>query len=169
MQRNVGKIWDGIRKLWLASQTQMSHRRWGRFEYLTATRRQECIQHAYSMVILAPYLLQRLQNYIVRPLDAGLYMTAVAVHDLGEGMRGMDVPFLDKKDKNDRAEYLAFCELCQGLQKESAHFERAFLLQFCLKNPKCFSSKFWIMKFSLNIVMVWAWPSKKFLFISQIT
>jgi hypothetical protein len=73
-------------------------------------------------------------------LDRGLLMTALAVHDLGEGETGKDTLYIDKSIEGDLEEYQAFLRRYK-LSKKGPMFNylhRAFLLQFALANPQNF-------------------------------
>lgn len=130
-------MWESFLGVWLNSQTRMRHLRWKRFQKIGA-REQNCLQHAYSIGILGKIVVDLLKKYLPI-LDEVLIALALAVHDLGEGELGNDVHWADKTDKRDAAEYEAFCRRYQYLSADILLFyKRAFLLQFCLKNPECF-------------------------------
>ncbi|MFZ1720722.1 MAG: hypothetical protein WAU28_05285 [Candidatus Moraniibacteriota bacterium] len=72
-------------------------------------------------------------------LDESLLLTALLIHDHGEGEIKKDTLYIDKTVEGDVNEYIAFqkrySSLDAGLYRD---FERAFLLQFSLKNSTAF-------------------------------
>jgi hypothetical protein len=66
-------------------------------------------------------------------LDQSLLSAAFKIHDFGEGELNRDIPQPEKTEDHDLQEYLAFCQRFKRLPKPVfEHFQRAFLLQFCL-------------------------------------
>jgi len=83
----------------------------------------------YWMILMRPYVR----------LDELLLSRDFRSHDISEGITGEDKPGVTKTDKDDRREYLVFEKLMKPLGNEYwKEAQRAFLLQFCLKNPECF-------------------------------
>lgn len=128
-----------ILNVWRAGQTQLPLVvRWGQYSRDgSGTRVQDCLQHSYSLTLLARVFIEKLRPYIT--LGSELFLTAALVHDHGEGEIGKDTLYIDKSIKVDLAEYEAFCERFNGLGPALfAVFQRAFLLQFALVNPANF-------------------------------
>jgi len=115
--------------------------RWGWYVENGTARPQNCLQHQYSISILATLFLQKFRHYVT--LDQTLFLTAVLVHDHGEGEtkaeEGKDTLYFNKTLEGDLAEYLAFVERYKKLGKDFLrYYKRAFLLQFSRKDPECF-------------------------------
>ena len=68
-------------------------------------------------------------------IDSRLVLTALTVHDLGEGEIGKDTLYLDKNISADLEEYKGFRNRYEPLGKSFDCLNRAFLLQFAIKNP----------------------------------
>lgn len=101
-------------------------------------RRQNSLQHSLSITILVAIMRARLRIYLPF-LDWLLVATAVAIHDVGEGIIKKDTHYIDKTVEGDLAEYLAFRRHYEPLgDKVFTPLHRAFLLQFARKNPEIF-------------------------------
>ena len=100
-------------------------------------RAQDSLKHSYSLTVLGAIFLERLRPF--QPLDGELLLTALLLHDHGEGEIGRDTLYLDKTAEGDLAEYQAFRKRYETLgAAEFAVFHRAFLLQFAAKDPPGF-------------------------------
>lgn len=101
-------------------------------------RRQNSLQHSLSITILVAIMRARLRIYLPF-LDWLLVTTAVAIHDVGEGIIKKDTHYIDKTLEGDLAEYLAFRRHYEPLGNGVfSPLHRAFLLQFARKNPEIF-------------------------------
>lgn len=111
---------------------------WRRFfAWAPAIRKQNSLQHSHSITILGALIVAQLEMQY--EIDFGLLMTALTIHDVGEGELGMDTLYIDKKDELDLEEYLAFMNCYKNNSpREIEYLQRAFLLQFALKNPEIF-------------------------------
>jgi hypothetical protein len=78
-------------------------------------------------------VLAELRSFI--DLDEALVLSALALHDVGEGEVGSDTLYIDKTKHGDVNEYLAFRNLYREM-KPGVLFslKKAFLLQFCLSD-----------------------------------
>lgn len=112
--------------------------RWSKYvERAEGARRQDSLQHSFSLTLLAKILIERLRPHVT--LDSELLLTAALVHDMGEGEIGQDTLYIDKSVERDLREYQAFVSRFTQLPNaELEAFCRAFLLQFALKSPKGF-------------------------------
>ncbi len=100
-------------------------------------RLQNSLQHSHAITLLGAMMVGQLHPYV--QLDSGLLMTALAVHDVGEGEIGKDTLYIDKSTAGDLDEYLAFQRRYEPLGESAFNvLHRAFLLQFALKNPESF-------------------------------
>lgn len=133
--QNMEKLWPGISDIVLTAQIIFKGvYRWGRLG--KGVRRQDVLQHSYSITILARIIVEKLEHYL--SLDKDLIMTAFLVHDHGEGELKRDICQGDKNKEgndDDLREYFAFVKRYEQLEPEIFRvFHRAFLLQFCLKD-----------------------------------
>ncbi len=111
---------------------------WQREEIPQKARVQNTLQHTHSIVLLAHLAIVRLRPYAWIK-DPEFLLCAFLVHDHGEGELGYDTLDPLKTAKGDVDEYEAFvgsldhdaCDLDPGSR---AYLERAFLLQFSLKD-----------------------------------
>jgi hypothetical protein len=111
-------------------------------KYLNNSRPQNSLQHSHAITLLGSMVLVQLRPSFYSPLDEALVLTALSVHDVGEGQLGFDTLYIDKNDLVDVDEYLAFKHLYQNLPLIVYHeLEKAFLLQFALKNSDKFPLK----------------------------
>ncbi len=98
------------------------------------TRPQNTLQHSHSIVLLGSIVLEKLRPYV--DIDGRFVLTALNVHDIGEGEVGMDTLYFDKNVSADLQEYVGFRKLYEILgQPVFDYLNKAFLLQFALKNP----------------------------------
>jgi 5'-deoxynucleotidase YfbR-like HD superfamily hydrolase len=102
-------------------------------KYLNKARRQNTLQHSHSITLLGIMVLAELRSFI--DLDEALVLSALALHDVGEGEVGSDTLYIDKTKHGDVNEYLAFRNLYREM-KPGVLFslKKAFLLQFCLSD-----------------------------------
>lgn len=106
-----------------------------------AIRKQTNADHMLAFVNLVDIYEEVFKRYDPN-LDFVLVKLDVQVHDVGESVIGKDTPFINKKDEIDALEYVAFMDFIKDLPLEVIiKFERAFLLQFCLKDPNIFPER----------------------------
>lgn len=126
-------FWPEIYQPWLSVQEKLPQvLRWKKYYLAGSTRQQDSLQHTGSLVLLGIIALARLRPYV--ELDEGLVLSALAIHDFGEGEIGHDTVYIDKSLAGDLAEYQAFGDVFEPLGEpafQSVH--RAFLLQFAAK------------------------------------
>lgn len=107
--------------------------RWGNHRARNPELRQQTnLAHTYAFLFLAMTVLPKLKRHNPT-LDGELMLTSIHLHDVGEAERGVDTPYINKKQAIDVVEFVAFRERMQHLEPGiRQHLERAFLLQFCL-------------------------------------
>ncbi len=131
--------WLSVLDVWHAGQVGLPEVvRWKKYlEKGGGVRRQDSLQHSFSITLLARMLIEKLRPHVA--LDGELLLTASLVHDFGEGEIRKDTLFIDKNAEGDLREYSAFAARFMQLPNELFEpFCRAFLLQFALKNPENF-------------------------------
>jgi len=105
---------------------------------------QNSLQHSHAITILGAILVDLLDPYVAyclpyHSLDRNLILTALAIHDVGEGEIKKDTLYIDKTPDGDLEEYFAFRERYARLGPRSFEpLHRAFLLQFTFKDPEVF-------------------------------
>lgn len=100
-------------------------------------RKQNGHEHCCSVGFLFDYYLVQIARY--EPLDELLLIRCIKIHDVPEGISGIDKAAPDKKALDDLDEYLIFEKLYKPLGEVIwKEMQKAFLLQFALENPKCF-------------------------------
>lgn len=127
------KFWNDCQAIWSDVQTSLKNViRWtNRRKVMPGLRIQDCLQHSFSIGLLGDIVIIMLEPFV--RLDQSLLSTAFKIHDFGEGELNRDIPFPEKTEDHDLQEYLAFCQRFKRLPKSVfEHFQRAFLLQFCL-------------------------------------
>lgn len=103
-------------------------------------RKQNGHEHQCSVMFLFYYFLIQIRPYV--KLDELLLTRCANIHDVPEGISGIDTPAPTKKDEDDLGEYIIFRRLYKPLgRKVWIEMQRAFLLQFALKNPSCFPAE----------------------------
>ena len=111
--------------------------RWGKFsntDYKHLLRSQNTLQHTYAMLYLCDVLTTRLESHV--RLDEALLFRACYLHDVGEGLRHLDVCYDDKQNNDDLEEYRAFVKsFCEFDRLIWPKYHRAFLLQFVQSCP----------------------------------
>ncbi len=130
--------WPGVSDVWLTAQTILTDvYRWSRYQQ-DPIRLQNDLQHSYSVTILAKMVIEMISPY--NPgLDKELILSAFLVHDHGEGELKRDIPYGYKTDDEDVKEYLAFKARYGQLNANVfSGFEKAYLLQYCLKDRNDF-------------------------------
>lgn len=137
--QNMETLWPGVSDIVLTTQIIFKGvYRWSRLS--EGVRRQDVLQHSYSIAILSRIIIEKLKNHL--DLDNDLMTIAFLVHDHGEGELKRDICQGSKnKDGNndDLQEYFAFVKRYKKLDPKIFHvFHRAFLLQFCLKDSTGF-------------------------------
>jgi len=135
----IPPCWLPVIKVWKSAQVRLPKvLRWskyiGRDE---GVRPQNNLEHSFSIALLGTLVIEQLRLHVA--LDEGLLITALCIHDVGEGEIGQDTLYIDKSNDQDLREYNAFCALYRGLPDPVFdHFHRAFLLQFALKRQSGF-------------------------------
>lgn len=100
-------------------------------------RHQNGHEHCCSVGFLSDFYLIKIRK--ICQLDEALIGRCFRVHDIPEGIIELDVAAPIKTDQDDLREYLTFESLMKPLGSQMwAEQQKAFLLQFCLKNPACF-------------------------------
>ena len=112
--------------------------RWAQYVADGNVRRQNTLQHSLAITILGAIVIAQISAASAAELDGELLLTALAIHDEGEGELGRDTLWKDKSTEGDLAEYLAFRKRHEMLGPAWRSLHVAFLLQFCLKNPSEF-------------------------------
>jgi len=122
---------------WLEPQEELlAVVRWSRWENKGEVRRQNTLQHTHSILFLAATVLPRLVEYGAVK-DQALILSALLVHDHGEGILKRDVLYDNKTIGGDVDEYKAFVRRNERLPTKSWNaLHRAFLLQFAHKDPE---------------------------------
>ena len=140
LSMNTYTAWENIIDVIKSGQVGLSTViRWSKYdkEEGGGVRIQNSLQHSYSIALLGKMLIHKLRDYVT--LDEPLLITALLVHDHGEGEINKDTHYIDKSVDGDLDEYLAFTQRYSALGKSQfEEFQKAFLLQFALKNPSCF-------------------------------
>ena len=100
-------------------------------------RKQNGHEHRCSVGFLFMESMIKIRPFI--KLDELLLTRCIELHDVPEGITGIDLPSPNKKDCNDLQEYMVFKELYKPLGRDVwTEARRCFLLQFAVANPKCF-------------------------------
>ncbi len=132
------KSWPGVADILLTSQLILQKVwRWKSYE---GVRRQNDLQHSYSITILAKILVEKLNKYFDGfCFDKDIIITAFLVHDHGEGELKRDIQYGKKKNCDDLDEYYSFVERYKQLGEEVfSSFHYAYLLQYCIEGRKEF-------------------------------
>lgn len=133
-------IWPGILDVWCSGQILLPDViRW--FKHVKdeqfQVRKQNCLQHSYSVCISTIILTSILKRYM--DLDSELILTCFVVHDHGEGETKKDTMYINKTVTRDVQEYLAFEKRFKNLSEDVFKpLQKAFLLQFCLEPSDSF-------------------------------
>ncbi len=129
--KNPPATHSALLSIWSSGQTQLPRVvRWLPFHERQGTRRQDTLQHTYSLAIFTSVFLERVRPFLAH-LDEGLIMQAILLHDHGEGELGRDVLHPNKTGNQDLAEYEAFRKRFQPV-KEFRSLHEAYLLQYSL-------------------------------------
>ncbi len=100
-------------------------------------RHQNGHEHRCSVSFLFQVMMARIRPYCA--LDELLLTRCINHHDEPEGISKTDLPANLKTDLDDLNEYYIFERLYEPIGDVFwKEMRRAFLLQFCLKNPPCF-------------------------------
>lgn len=100
-------------------------------------REQNSLQHSHSITVLGSFIAAQLAPFA--RLDVGLLVTALAIHDIGEGELGYDTLYVDKSVDGDLKKYTAFKRRYEKLDSDGFEFmHKAYLLQYALKIPEYF-------------------------------
>ncbi len=135
--------WNPLIETWRSGQIGLQAvPRWSKYNKPDdphgGVRSQNSLQHSYSIVLLGRVVMQALRTKRV-DIDGELLLTALHLHDHGEGELGQDTLYIDKTSDQDAREYLAFVKRFKMLPHAIfAPLEIAFLLQFAVKNPDAF-------------------------------
>jgi hypothetical protein len=126
--------------VWLALQRgQENIIRFGRYHerFPGSLRKQNGHEHRCSVGFLFMKCMIDIRPFI--ELDELLISRCIELHDIPEGITGIDLPSPNKRDCDDVKEYLVFQELFKPLgRKVWKEVQEAFLLQFALGNKACF-------------------------------
>lgn len=130
------KRWFPVLDPWLSIQTKLKNViRW--IKYIgkdNGIRIQNSGEHSLSLTLLGIQVLGELSPYV--KLNEGLVLSALVVHDFGEGEIKKDTLYADKSPEGDLEEYLAFRQSFELNSGGQFHlFHRAFLLQFATDDP----------------------------------
>lgn len=134
---------DAIQAFWTRHQVLLSGVvRWENHRVRNPKiRRQTNADHTLTFENLADIYEPTFKRYNPN-LDFSLVKLDIRLHDVGESVIGNDTAFINKKDEIDAAEYVAFMGFIKDLPPEViSKFERAFLLQFCLKDSSIFPER----------------------------
>lgn len=131
--------WRSVERVWIAAQVGLPLvPRWHQHpenDEHGGVRRQNSLQHSHSITRLGEMIMLQLLDHGVE-FDDSLMKTAFSIHDEGEGVIGEDTLYKDKTDEQDLAEYVGFLSIYEYLESNIFdYFNRAFLLQFAIKNP----------------------------------
>jgi hypothetical protein len=100
-------------------------------------RHQNGHEHRCSVCSLFTYYMIRIRPHCI--LDELLLTRCINHHDEPEGILKIDVLAPKKTDLDDLREYEVFEKMYRPLGDDVwMELQKAFLLQFCLTNPKCF-------------------------------
>lgn len=135
------KNWPGVADVLLTSQLILQKvRRWKSYK---GVRKQNDLQHSYSIAILAKIVIEKLNKYFVGfYFDKDIILTAFLVHDHGEGELKRDIQYGKKKDCDDLDEYYSFVERYKQLSGEVfTSFHNAYLLQYCIEGREDFPAE----------------------------
>lgn len=132
----IDPLWPDITFVMRTTQQLLPRtQRWSKYVVEGYARPQNDLQHSYSILILVWDVLSRNEGKSSIELDIPLLLQAFYIHDLGEALSGRDVLYIDRQAEQEVEEYVRFCEHMRHLDpKTFAAFERAFLLQFCLRS-----------------------------------
>lgn len=135
LKRTTDKFWPGITQILQESQSIFNGvYRWG--IYGDSVRKQDDLQHSYSITILASIFMTKINLYN-RPIDQALVLNAFLIHDYGEGLLGRDICLNDKAKYDDLDEYLTFIDKHSLLDKNVFdRFHRAYLLQYAIDEQR---------------------------------
>lgn len=128
--------WFPVLGPWLSIQTKLKKViRWEKYIGKdNGIRIQNSGEHSLSLALLGIQVLGELSPYVA--LDEGFVLSALVVHDFGEGEIGKDTLYANKSPSRDVEEYLAFRESFESNSNGQFHlFHRAFLLQFASDSP----------------------------------
>ena len=100
MKNGIPSGYSSLISSWLKPQTSLTEViRWKKYlKKGKGAREQSSLQHSLSITIVGGLLIWKLSAYI--KLDAMLLMTALAIHDVGEGRTG-DTHYIDKNERGD--------------------------------------------------------------------
>lgn len=140
--------WPGVADVLLTSQLILQ-KVW-RWKSYKEVRRQNDLQHSYSITILAKIVIEKLNKYFVGfHFDKDIIITAFLVHDHGEGELKRDIQYGKKMAGDDLDEYYSFVERYRRLSEEVYNsFHYAYLLQYCIEGREEFPAE-------AREIMVW--------------
>lgn len=136
--QSLEKSWPGVADIVLT--TQVILQKVWRWEKYKNIRRQNDLQHSYSITILAKIVIEKLDKYFSAFFfDKDLILTSFLVHDHGEGELKRDIQYGKKVKTDDLDEYLIFVERYKQLDKNVfLSFHYAYLLQYCIEGRNNF-------------------------------
>jgi len=138
--QKTNNVLDPIFPVWFALQHgQEKIVRFGPFhdEFPHKLRKQNGHEHRCSVGFLFMVAMIKIRSYVL--LDELLLTRCIELHDVPEGITGIDRPSPSKKAKHDLHEYLVFRDLYKPLGREIwLEARRCYLLQFALTRPTCF-------------------------------
>lgn len=141
LKQVVNRVWPGISETLQGAQTILTGvYRWSKYAD-TGIRRQDDLQHSYSITLLASIFINMLNWY--NPLvDQALVLNAFLVHDYGEGLLDRGICLTDKVKNDDLDEYNAFVGKCSALDKKAfEQLHKAYLLQYAIEERPDFPSE----------------------------
>ncbi len=129
--------------IWTDGQINMQKvTRWGIFQGKEnfPIREQNDLQHLHGISMLARVLARGIKQYSkAENFDALLLLSAVLIHEEGEGLIHHDTCFPMKSEAKDLEEWSAFSASITGLPEDLQYLEQeAFLLQFAMKDYQSF-------------------------------
>lgn len=93
--------------VWVSSQLGLpAVTRWSKYVDAGRTRKQDSLQYSYGVAVLRKIFVERMRPY--PKLGGELIVTALLLHDHGEGELGRDTLSVDKTDRGDLDEHFAF-------------------------------------------------------------
>ncbi len=102
--------------------------RWKKYQK-RGTRRQDTLQHSFSIALFAIWLFPQLRRYV--KFDEYFVLSALILHDIGEGELGNDTLYMDKTHSGDDVEASAFLARYRDIFGEIT--TAAYLLQYAGK------------------------------------
>jgi hypothetical protein len=138
---DVFTAWGPYIDVWKSAQIGLPEvTRWSKYlsdEANGGVREQNSLQHSHSITRFGDIFMIMLKPFVV--LDETLLGRALSIHDEGEGVIKQDTLYIDKTESGDLQEYEGFVSVYSHLPTQVyEELQRAFLLQFAMKNPISF-------------------------------